>query len=111
VLQSTLDFLEHGYDMHVLADGVSSCNKEEVPLALERMCQAGAQITTGESMLFQLQGAYFTPYFRTGDIKGERRLVDASSANFKAFANAIKAEKETTTETLQTLLPVRHSGL
>ncbi|KAN0131274.1 Isochorismatase-like protein [Lactarius tabidus] len=92
VLQSTLDFLEHGYDVHVLADGVSSCNKEEVPLALERMRQAGAQITTSESMLFQLQ-------------------VDASSANFKAFANVIKAEKETTTQTLQTLLPVRHSGL
>jgi hypothetical protein len=111
VLQSTLDFLEHGYDVHVLADGVSSCNKEEVPLALERMRQAGAQITTSESMLFQLQGAYFTPHCPHGDIKGERRLVDASNLNFKAFANVIKAEKETTTQTLQTLLPVRHSVL
>ena len=62
VLQSTLDFLDHGYDVHVHADSVSSCNKEEVPLALERMRQAVAQITTGESMLFQLQGAYFTTY-------------------------------------------------
>ena len=56
MLQSTLDLLEHGYDVHVLADGVSSCNKEEVPWALERMRQAGAQITTSESLLFQLQG-------------------------------------------------------
>ena len=54
VLQSTLDLLENGYDVH--ADGVSSCNKEEVPWALERMRQAGAQITTSESVLFQLQG-------------------------------------------------------
>jgi hypothetical protein len=59
VLQSTLDLLERGYDVHVLADGVSSCNKEEVPWALERMRQAGAQITTSESMLFQLQGNTF----------------------------------------------------
>ena len=59
MLQSTLDLLECGYDVHVLADGVSSCNKEEVPWALERMRQAGAQITTSESMLFQLQGNAF----------------------------------------------------
>jgi len=92
VLQSTLDLLERGYDVHVLADGVSSCNKEEVPWALERMRQAGAQITTSESMLFQLQ-------------------VDASGPNFKPFSNVIKEEKEATTQTLQTLLPTRHSPL
>ena len=55
VLQSTLDLLSEGYDVHVLADGVSSCNKEEVPIALDRMRQAGAQITTSESAAFQLQ--------------------------------------------------------
>ena len=57
-----LDFLDHGYDANILADGVSSCNREEVPLALERMRQAGAQITTGEGMPFQLQGASFATY-------------------------------------------------
>ena len=61
VLQSTLDLLDEGFDVHVLADGVSSCNKEEVPWALERMRQAGAQITTSESMLFQLQGMLPNP--------------------------------------------------
>jgi hypothetical protein len=66
-----LDFLEHCYDMHVLVDGVLNCSKEEVPLVLNQMCQAGAQITTSESMLFQLQGAYFMPHCLHSEIKGE----------------------------------------
>jgi nicotinamidase-related amidase len=57
VLQTALDLLQREYEVHVLADGVSSCNKEEVPWALERMRQAGAQITTSESIAFQLMGA------------------------------------------------------
>ncbi|EPT03109.1 hypothetical protein FOMPIDRAFT_1047103 [Fomitopsis schrenkii] len=85
VLQTTLDLLEGGYDVHVIADGVSSCNPEEVPIALERMRQAGAQITTSESLAFQLQR-------------------DASSSTFKAFSSLIKEEKDTTKESLQRLL-------
>ncbi|KAI0260931.1 Isochorismatase hydrolase [Gloeopeniophorella convolvens] len=92
VLQSTLDLLERGYDVHILADGVSSCNKEEVPWALERMRQAGAQITTSESLLFQLQ-------------------ITSATPSFKAFAQVIKEEKDTTSQTLQTLLPVRNAAL
>ncbi|KAI0029538.1 Isochorismatase-like protein [Vararia minispora EC-137] len=88
VLQSTLDLLERGYQVHVLADGVSSCNKEEVPFALARMRQAGAQITTSESLLFQL-------------------MRDSSSPNFKALSAIIKEEKENTTNALQALLPVK----
>lgn len=88
VLQSTLDLLQLGYDVYVLADGVSSCNKEEVPLALARMRQAGAQITTSESLLFQLQ-------------------QDSSNPTFKAFSSAIKAEKETTQSAVQKLLTLR----
>ncbi|KAI0079736.1 Isochorismatase hydrolase [Panus rudis PR-1116 ss-1] len=90
VLQSTLDLLSSGYDVHVVADGVSSCNKEEVPYALARMRQAGAQITTSESVAFQLQ-------------------VDSSQSNFKAFSAVIKEEKERTKQSLQALLPLRHA--
>ncbi|VDC06225.1 unnamed protein product [Peniophora sp. CBMAI 1063] len=86
VLQSTLDFLEHGYDVHVLADAISSCNKEEVPVALARMRQAGAQITTSESLLFQLQR-------------------DSSGSAFKAFSSLIKEEKGATQSAVQTLIP------
>jgi len=88
VLQTALDLLELQYDVHVLADGVSSCNKEEVPWALERMRQAGAQITTSESISFQLIG-------------------DSASPNFKALSTLVKEEKELTKTTLQTLLPGR----
>jgi len=84
VLQSTLDLLSAGYDVHVLADGVSSCNKEEVPIALAKMRQAGAQITTSESAAFQLQ-------------------CDSSLPSFKAFSAVIKEEKDITRRTLESL--------
>ncbi|KAF3906154.1 hypothetical protein ABW20_dc0100586 [Dactylellina cionopaga] len=51
VLQSTLDLLDKGYKVHVIRDGVSSCNPQEVPTALARMQHAGAIITTSEFFL------------------------------------------------------------
>ena len=55
MLISCLDLLSLGYDVHLVADGVSSVNKEEIPLALERLRQAGAVISSSESIAFQLQ--------------------------------------------------------
>ncbi|KAG2031538.1 hypothetical protein BDR03DRAFT_972407 [Suillus americanus] len=37
VLQSALDFMEAGYNVHLVADGVSSSSKEEIPSALARI--------------------------------------------------------------------------
>lgn len=53
---SCLDLVSLGYDVHLLADGVSSVNKEEIPYALDRMRQAGVIVSTSESVAFQLQG-------------------------------------------------------
>lgn len=42
--------------MYILADGVSSCNPQEIPIALARLRQAGAVVTTSESWLYECMG-------------------------------------------------------
>ena len=51
VVQTTLDALAHGHKVYILADGVSSCNPEEVPIALARLRAEGAVVTTSERWL------------------------------------------------------------
>jgi nicotinamidase-related amidase len=56
VLQTALSLLRSGLGVYVLADAVSSCNRQEVPVALSRMRQAGAVVSTSESIIFELLG-------------------------------------------------------
>ena len=51
VTQTTLDLLKQGHSVYVIADGVSSCNAAEVPIALRRLQNAGAHVTTSESFV------------------------------------------------------------
>ncbi|KAL8795343.1 MAG: hypothetical protein Q9195_002213 [Heterodermia aff. obscurata] len=46
VTQTALDLLADGHNVYVLADGVSSCNEGERRVALDRLRQEGATITT-----------------------------------------------------------------
>eukprot|EP00730_Choanoeca_flexa_P014808 TRINITY_DN6609_c0_g1_i1.p1 TRINITY_DN6609_c0_g1~~TRINITY_DN6609_c0_g1_i1.p1 ORF type:complete len:208 (+),score=28.54 TRINITY_DN6609_c0_g1_i1:53-676(+) len=64
VQQTALDLLEQGYNVHVIADAVSSRTSVNRLLALERMKQSGAFVTSCESILFQLMGDSKHPAFK-----------------------------------------------
>mmetsp|Transcript_4176 Transcript_4176/g.6424 ORF Transcript_4176/g.6424 Transcript_4176/m.6424 type:complete len:232 (-) Transcript_4176:253-948(-) len=69
--QTCLDLLEQGHDVHIIADGVSSQQKIDRDIALKRMEQSGAWITTCQSAAFMLLGG-------------------ADNANFKAVSKLVK---------------------
>ncbi|VAX41497.1 Isochorismatase [hydrothermal vent metagenome] len=53
LLQTTFDFLAQGYRVYIPADAVGSRHKLDKEIALQRMADAGAIITTTESVLFE----------------------------------------------------------
>ena len=53
VLQTALDLLEQEYEVLVVSDAVSSRNQIDYEIALQRMKQNGAQMTTVEMTLFE----------------------------------------------------------
>jgi nicotinamidase-related amidase len=64
VLKTALDALKEGYEVHVVADAVSSRTPENKQLALERMRQAGAFIVSTEMILFMLLDKAGTDEFK-----------------------------------------------
>jgi nicotinamidase-related amidase len=64
VLMSALDLLAEGYSVHVVADAVTSRSQANWRLAMEQLRQAGAVVTTTETVLFQLLGQADTEDFR-----------------------------------------------
>jgi len=87
VTQTTLDLLREGHKVYVLADGVSSCNKEEVPIALARLRAEGAVVTTSESFLYECMG-------------------DAAISQFKGIAGVVKEYSKATKENLEALCKI-----
>ena len=84
VTQTALDLLAEGHQVYLMADGVSSCNDGEVGIALQRLAQAGARVTTSESWLYEVMG-------------------DASIPEFKSIAGLVKETREKTREAVQSL--------
>jgi hypothetical protein len=46
--------IQQGHDVHVIVDGVSSQQPFDREIALQRMSQAGAYLTTAQSAAFML---------------------------------------------------------
>ena len=64
VLQTALDLIEAGYEVHIAADAVCSRSKFNWEHGLRFMEKAGAVITVTETVLFQLTKAAGTPEFK-----------------------------------------------
>ncbi|KAK4461445.1 hypothetical protein QBC42DRAFT_178595 [Cladorrhinum samala] len=65
VTQTALDLLQAGHKVYVAADGVSSSNKDEVPVALARLRAAGAVVTSSESWMYECMGDAGIPEFKS----------------------------------------------
>jgi isochorismate hydrolase len=65
VLQTVIDLLEMNHLPVVVSDATSSRNPDDKRVAIERMRQAGAVITTCESVLFELARISGTAEFKS----------------------------------------------
>jgi len=65
ILQTGLDLLDAGYNLHVLRDGVFSRTAENHQVGIERLHDAGATISSVETALFELIRTSKHPEFRT----------------------------------------------
>ncbi|MBP7934010.1 MAG: hydrolase [Phycisphaerae bacterium] len=64
VQQSVLDLLRLGYTVHLCADATGSRRPSDRDLAIARMRQAGAIVTSVESAIFELLGQAGTDAFK-----------------------------------------------
>jgi len=71
VQQTVMDLLENGFQVNVAADAVSSRRDLDHKIALDRMNKLGAEITTTESILFEI-------------------LEKSGTEEFKAISNLVK---------------------
>ena len=54
IQQTALDCLQKGFEVILVSDAMSSRNRVDHEIALQRMIQTGATITTTESIIFEL---------------------------------------------------------
>ncbi|RPB18491.1 Isochorismatase hydrolase [Terfezia boudieri ATCC MYA-4762] len=81
ILQTCLDLLKANLEVYAISDGISSCNKEEVPIAVARMRQEGVRVTTSESWLYEV-------------------MMDSDRPEFREVLKVVKATNDSTREGL-----------
>jgi len=64
VLQTVLSALSRKFDTYVVADAVSSRKQFDYEIAIRRMENIGAKLTTTEMIIFQLLRKAGTPEFK-----------------------------------------------
>ena len=65
MLQTAIDLMDIGFEVHIPHDAVNSRRPADKEWALHRMAAAGAVITTTESALFELLERCDTADFKT----------------------------------------------
>ncbi|CAI9566812.1 unnamed protein product [Staurois parvus] len=64
ITSTTLDLLEKGFDVHVVAEACSSRNQMDRLVALNRLKQSGAFLTTSKGVILQLLQDSSHPKFK-----------------------------------------------
>lgn len=84
ITQTAVDLIAAGHKVYVVADGVSSCNPEEIPVALARLRSEGAVVTSSESWMYEVMGDAGIPEF-----KDVIKIVKDTGADTKAALGAL----------------------
>ena len=64
VKQTALDLLEMGYNVHLVVDAVSSMEHHDRNVGIESIRDAGASLTTYQSLMFELMRTCEHPNFK-----------------------------------------------
>ena len=64
VMQTSLDLIANGFQVHVAADAVSSRRKLDWEITIERMRSNGVEVTLTESVLFEMLNVCGTDEFK-----------------------------------------------
>jgi len=83
VSQTALDLIRNGYIVHIIGDATSSHKKEDYEIAIERLRDSGAVITTTEALIYELSERAGTQNFKRilELVKNRRDRLDRLNQN------------------------------